>query len=238
MADNDDFEDGVYFDIESAKLIAETVHRVLGTLRNEMQSHENWNDSVTWLPFYNDTGETIPACSIVVPKSTGFSYDNGPLYKVAKPSTTFRTRYGVTCRYAIPDGSAGFFTCEGPASIAYDSSGTPAYDEGWGVKPGQWTLSKNYPMLSVVDGLEDTSQKILRGSFSGLLTRLLCKTTASISAASSSTSYTIESGTLGSTSSAGFTTVPSVYFYSAVASGKVFWAEQALSGWTANPLQC
>ncbi len=69
--------------------------------------------------------------------------------------------------------------------IAYDS-GSPALGEGWGPKPGQWTLSKGFPCTTIVDGIWDATDKILQGSF-GLIDTLLGKASGSITARSSTT---------------------------------------------------
>jgi hypothetical protein len=117
-------------------------------------------DTSTATRFYNDSGETIPAygCMAV----TGVHTD--PAYvKVGKPSTTFRRQYLPNGAAAVPAGETGIVPTARYHKWLYNS-GTPAVDEGYGPTPGQWYLTKAYPDVTLVAGIEDASAKILKGT--------------------------------------------------------------------------
>jgi hypothetical protein len=43
--------------------------------------------------------------------------------------------------------------------VAYEG-GTPAVDEGWGVKPGSWKINKNYPVGFTCQGYNNTDKSV------------------------------------------------------------------------------
>jgi hypothetical protein len=109
--------------------------------------------------FKNSTGETIPAFGVMAVTDASRAIQE-PYLKVAKPSTTFRRTYVVNGDLAIADGSFGYCHERGTVQVLYDS-GTPALGEGWGPKPGQWTLSKFYPATATVAGITDSSARVM-----------------------------------------------------------------------------
>lgn len=108
--------------------------------------------SIRWLPFRNDAGETIPpfACMRV----TGATTANGQrVYTVAKPngSGTVHMINGPTQVTVAQLYGAG--SLETPATVLYNtSSGTPAHGETWGPKGGQWSLEKGYAGYTIIGG--------------------------------------------------------------------------------------
>lgn len=90
----------------------------------------------------NGSGETIPPFSVLRITSCTFT-NNEKVYTVAKPNTTFYRRYLVSGPFAIGSGSsdeglAGYLSEGGPVQC----DATPAIDESWGPKSGQWSLAK------------------------------------------------------------------------------------------------
>lgn len=106
--------------------------------------------SIRWLPFRNDAGETIPpfACMRV----TGATTANGQrVYTVAKPngSGTVHMINGPTQVTVAQLYGSGTFDM--PATAFYNSgSGTPAFEEFWGPKSGQWSLEKGYSGYRII----------------------------------------------------------------------------------------
>lgn len=130
--------------------------------------------------------EAPPAFSCVA--ITSLAVTNGEIVRtVAKPSTTFYRSYGVTSPFDVTlNGSMarGIVMTAGEMCVAYDS-GTPAVDEIWGMKPGQWTVSKNYPGFRCL-GIVDSTNKIMLAVPEPILT-LRAKADAAINANSSGT---------------------------------------------------
>lgn len=223
------------FDESGVRRIVGAVRRVEQSSRNSPLNLPPMVSSGTpekWIECTNAAGETIPAYSVVA-LDTGSTTD-GRLHMAAKkPSTTFYRAYGFTCSVdSSSPGKVGVILETG--LVKYDS-GTPAYGEGWGVKPGQYTVSKGYPGFICL-GIADATNKIMLAQFAPLMT-LLGKSTGSISAGSSS-AYKIYAGTPGSESDAGFTSVPTAYFRTAIASGKWFKLTWINNGWEGEPLTC
>lgn len=104
----------------------------------------------------NNSGETIPPHAVMA--VTGVEVAEGALvHVVTKPSTTFYRSLLINNITRIKAGKYGDGT-PGTALAIYDS-GTPANGETWGPKPGQWSLSKNYPGFIIL-GVVDASNKV------------------------------------------------------------------------------
>jgi hypothetical protein len=191
-----------------------------------------------WFPFKNTYAGTIPAYSVVeivdciaVP-GLDLSY-----FTVTRPSTTFRgpSHYAVTSAESVVENGTGQLRFHGTCRVAYDS-GTPAKFEGWGPKPGQFTLSKGYPGLVSVHRIENTTSKWLLGTLTPI-TKILCKATADNAAGSLATDtsdYKIQSGTAGSEADAGFTTQPAIYAREATSNNEFFTATFVNNAWYAD----
>lgn len=174
-----------------------------------MPAYTRFLDRFCWEEFKNNSGEDVPPWGILAITGTTMTGDTlkRPVLDCTKPSTTFYRKYVVNGPRRVKNGKRGSCT-RGPGMIpiAYDS-GTPANEEGWGPKPGQFTLSKGYPAGVTVEGIHDSTNKILLGTLVPIAT-LLCKTTDAVPVGAT-TDYDIYGGTFGSEADAGFTTVPS-----------------------------
>lgn len=136
--------------------------------------------------FKNVSGETIPGYGVI--RITAVTVTDGiVLLSGDKPSTTFAKEYAVNCAADCAADSWGSCYRSGDVLASYDT-GTPANGEGWGPKPGQWTLSKGYPGF-IVHGIVDATNKILLGS-GGTITTLLGKASGAITARSGTTQGT------------------------------------------------
>lgn len=197
--------------------------------------------AVQWFPFLNDSGETVPSRGIVKIVADIQTHEVGDeivnvVYKGDKPDTTFAKKYGICWPFPVEDGEVGFLTFDGPQWMPYDS-GTPAIGEGWGPKPGQWTLSKGFPG-AIVDGIIDSTDKLLLGTLSPI-TALLGKTTGAITGGTSTTTaYRIWTGTSGSEADGGWTTVPGAITRVDIGTTKFVKLTWVNNGWIMEPLEC
>jgi hypothetical protein len=118
------------------------------------------------IPFYNDSGGTIPAYAAMV--LTG-AFDANGYPKVTQASTAGFKQVGLVngpntvASTAIGLGSwleHGRLTPYG--RVLYNSgSGTPAVGEEWGMKSGQWDLVKNRPGFYIIGNPDTTNHHVL-----------------------------------------------------------------------------
>ncbi len=96
-----------------------------------------------------------------VGRVTGGQVINGTYTKlIAKPSTTFGREYLVNGPTQVLAGGYGTGYQSGDVPALYDT-GTPANGQGWGPKPGQWSLSRYYPVTGIVSGVASADDSIL-----------------------------------------------------------------------------
>lgn len=190
------------------------------------------------IPFYNDSGETVPAFACMGVKAVRIV--NGVTFEdIEKPSTTLRAEYlfnGPSTVAANKYGSA----YRGPLFLCKTS---PTNGQGFGPKPGQWELELGFPTLGVASGVHISSGSIYIGYGEYRpITTLLAK---SVTALTANTSYTtstnvkIYSGaTFGSEVDAGFTSFPAIRSRTAIAIAK--WIKITLinGNLECEPLEC
>lgn len=187
------------------------------------------------IPFMNVSGETIPAFAALA--ITGVSYESGIAYLLCdKPGTTLVRAYAVNNMFDVPAGLRGTCFRTGDVRVLCDE-GTPAAGEGWGPRPGQWSLAQGYPgftMQGVVDG-EHGIAKALAEPIGGLL----IKTTAPVASGASTSNYRVYTGTQGSEADAGFTSVPAALNRSgqSLAADEWAWLEWTNNGWELRSTQ-
>lgn len=120
------------------------------------------NISIKW-----NGEEKVPRFGVVACTSTESAADDiqGPyLATCEQPSTTFRRVHLVNGPVPIPAGSysgpsIGMAQNDEFLLVKYDT-GTPATGETWGPKPGQFTVSKNYPGFRCL-GVIDATNKVM-----------------------------------------------------------------------------
>ncbi len=170
-------------------------------------------DGRRWVVFKNLSGYTVPAKGVMaqqgVTQDAGGHTNTRNVITTARPDTTFRRDYWVNGLADVANNTFGVCgSSESPMEALYDS-GTPATGEGWGPKPGQFTLSKGFPGFTIV-GITDSFNKAALVKQEPIL-QLLVKTTAAINTNASTTYYKIYTGAQGSEADGGWTSVPTAY---------------------------
>lgn len=141
-----------------------------------------------WWPCQSQASSDCPAFGIAaVVDITTLAGDDRPIILIDQPSTTFRRQYVVINQDGVAANSYGACSFGPRVRVAYDSSATPAFDDGWGPKPGQWTITKIYPSAISIVGVADSAAKHAFGRLD-VINLLLGKViTSAISAGGSGT---------------------------------------------------
>lgn len=226
--------------MQDVKRIAKAVIRSERALRGGESYGHAGSQNPLWFPFRNEYAGEVPPFSVVeVTDCVAVPGLDLSYFKATRPSTTFRgpSWYAVTSSQAVPQGGTGQLRFEGTGRVAYDT-GTPVKFENWGVKPGQFTLSKGYPSLVSVHRVESSDRKLLLGTL-GEIRTLLGKTTGAITGGTSTTTaYQIWTGTSGSEANGGWTTVPGAITRVDIDSGKFVKLTFVNNGWIMEALEC
>jgi hypothetical protein len=223
--------------MQDVKRIAKSVIRSERALRGGESFGHAGSQNQLWFPFRNEYAGEVPPFSVVeVTDCVAVPGLDLSYFKATRPSTTFRgpNWYAVTSSQAVPQGGTGQLRFEGTGRVAYDT-GTPAKFENWGVKPGQFTLSKGYPSLASVHRVESSDRKLLLGTL-GEIRTLLCKATAYLADGAVSTNFQIWSGTIASGANSGFTTLPSIELVQDIPTDRFFVAHWVNNGWVGRML--
>jgi hypothetical protein len=187
------------------------------------------------IPFANASGETIPAFAVMA--ITGLVYENGIAFLAcSKPGTTFYREYAVNNMFDVPAGRRGTCFRSGDLRVLYDT-GTPAAGEGWGPKPGQWSLAQGFAGFTI-GGVVHADKRIAKAFFQPI-THVLATTTAAVGAGAATQNYQVYAGTFGSETSAGYSVVPSARNRTgqSLASGEWVWLAWTNNGWELRCLQ-
>ncbi len=188
-----------------------------------------------WIRCTNDASEEIPAFS-VVSITAGAMVGSRFQPKIKKPSTTFSREFGFTgTNKCASGGSLG--VVQETALVKYDT-GTPAYGEGWGIKPGQYTLSKGYPG-AVCLGVWDSTAKIMLVRYLPF-TVLMGKLDGTLNAASTAT-LSVWAGPAGSEVDTGWNITVRDWLMksgSNIATGKKVLAQWIGDAWYATQGEC
>lgn len=186
-----------FFADDVAKL-REVTNRVLRAPRGRpvargITPHPN---HIQWFPFRNDYGGTATARGVMrITGATSFSSvlgsgeDAMPILTCDRPNTTFYRQYAVNGPQDVATGEYGLCALSGMLEVAYDGSGTPAKDEGWGPKPSQFTISKAHPETSSIIAISDSTNSYVLCDF-GKITHIFGRAQGAI--AKDSTSGVVE----------------------------------------------
>lgn len=194
-------------------------------------------DSIRWLPLRNDSGETLPAFACA--RITGVTIVEGQVVTtVAKPSTTLARHYLINGPSAVANGKYGSGTIDCPAYVLYDTADTPAFQEGWGPKPSQWTIAKGFPGFTILGTNSGSGATSRTFALWEPITRLVGKADALVGSGSSGTVSIWIGGTVGSESDSTINVTVYNRTGADLASGAwcvVLWINNT---WYAEPWEC
>jgi hypothetical protein len=122
----------------------------------ELQSFD-----LRWLPFRNDSSETVPAHAVLKITGATRGEDRRTLFTIDKPGgSTFTRLYGVNGATPVAVGRYGALSFAGPLCVLYEG-GPPAIGEGWGPKPGSWKLAKAHYGFTIAGGVNTEKEIVL-----------------------------------------------------------------------------
>ncbi|HEY1603844.1 MAG TPA: hypothetical protein VGG64_29855 [Pirellulales bacterium] len=204
-------EKGVQLSRRAVRDLARDLRRLRSMRQNGPPAQGDRNThGLRWLGWRNDGSSTCPAHGVV--RITGNTQigTGDPAVRIItgdQPSTTFSRLYAINSGVPVEDGDTGWLTFDSGAEVAYDT-GTPAYGDGWGPKPSQWTLTKNYPETALVFGVQNATLKTLDCRWHGI-EMVTGKFATGFSKGSSGT-ITLWAGAGGSEAATSIT-IPNVY---------------------------
>ncbi len=104
------------------------------------------------LPFYNDSGETIPAYAVMQVDEWKDDANDRDYFRVIKPDGTGAT-FILNGPLEVADNSDGMGTRHDGMPARY-ASGTPTVDQTWGPASSSWDLASSGTGFNIVGGLE------------------------------------------------------------------------------------
>jgi hypothetical protein len=187
------------------------------------------------IPFKNNFAGTIKPFEVFSGAGISTSWGGPAAVLADRPSTTFRRTYYVNGDTEVRQGEYGLAQLGPVVTVAYDT-GTPALGEGWGPKPSQFTLSKNYPHIATVLGIVDGTKKWMLAQWNQL-DRLIGKTNATHNKNASGT-INLYQGAAGSEALISSLTVSAFNKFANVASGKWVVVEWINGQWYLTSAEC
>jgi hypothetical protein len=155
--------------------------------------------AIRWVPCFNAGSSQIPAAAPVQVVSVALSDDRAVL-QVAQIGSgsyaAFNPRIAFNGPLAIGPGMYGACTDGAFVQCLWDT-GTPTPGDIWGIKPGQYSLTKNGVGNFVVDGIVDAGTRRMFGRWYGIESLLGKVASGSISYSTSGT-VNVWSGAAGS----------------------------------------
>jgi hypothetical protein len=195
-------------------------------------------DGRHWVLFKNNSGYAAPANGLMtdlgVTSVSGGHTNSRQVMTIGRPSTTLSRSYWVNGNAEVPDGAVGVCcSTESPVEALYES-GTPANGEGWGPKPGQWSLAKGFPGFTIV-GVTDGGSTIALVRQDPIL-QLLAKTTAAVASGGTTTSYKVYTGAPGGETDSGLAAVAAYNRSGVIANDTWCWLRWRNNGWEFSPI--
>lgn len=150
-----------------------------------MRANPRWMQGAT-VPFVNTSGETMPPYGVgaVVKQVSRYGIE---VYEIEKPGTTLRRQYLLNGPKEVAASGRGLgYAAGGDRRAAFDT-GTPVEREGYGVKNGQWTLTKGGLYIFEIGKVDDATNKWAFGTFSPFINSVFGKLDGTLSAGSTAT---------------------------------------------------
>lgn len=142
---------------------------------------------IRWIEFRNASGQAIPSFGVLQITGSEVAGVGRKVLTVTRPDGTAGASYAINGPMPVAAGSTNYGVCtlDWPAVAAYDTGdGTPAINEIWGAKSGQFLLAKGNPGFSIAGTPENGRVLITKSSASGMI---LGKTDSAITKGSSGT---------------------------------------------------
>jgi hypothetical protein len=115
--------------------------------------------SLQWHHYRNDANTTVSAYGII--RLTGINSTEGLTFLTAAQPDSNTTAYAVNGPVEIPANEYGQCVLLGPCVFQYDT-GTPAFNDFYSAKSGQWTASKTGNLIRCL-GIIDVTNKFALG---------------------------------------------------------------------------
>jgi hypothetical protein len=123
-------------------------------------------NSIRWLAFRNDAGQSIPAFAALRPLGV-VELAGEAVLRVGQPNADGATGL-FNGPFAVDADGLGSCTSDLPCYAAYDTLHTPAVGEMWGPVAGQWTLARDKPGYRIVGGAIDGRVQVMAARESAL----------------------------------------------------------------------
>lgn len=111
-----------------------------------------------WRPFINAGATEVPAFGML--EITGMSSSAlgsilYPILSARRPTSDSIQGAFINSHLPVPVGAQGICTIDVPTWVAYDTSGTPAYDEDWGTQTDSYLLKSGNTGFKIIGGETD-----------------------------------------------------------------------------------
>lgn len=189
-----------------------------------------------WQRFTNATSETIPPFAVMVP-GTATRTDGELVIPMTKPATTFVRLHWVNGPQEVLAGKTGWATTLADANYAMYDTGTPAVNEEWGAKSGQWSLSVNRPGFLVRGGPFTVAGQTVVAATQQEVKRLIGKadSTGTKGGSAITVSVWMGAGNSEAVTEYGISAFPK---FAAIATSKFVGLEYLNGNWYVLPLEC
>jgi hypothetical protein len=116
-------------------------------------------ESLQWCTFQNDASTAVPAYGIM--RITGIVITEGKTFLTVDQPNASTTAYAVNGPAEVAANGYGQCVLLGPCVFQYDT-GTPAFNDFYSAKSGQWTASKTGNLIRCL-GIIDATNKFALG---------------------------------------------------------------------------
>lgn len=120
--------------------------------------------------FRNASGQIVPSFGVLQITGSEVAGVGRKILTVTRPDGTAGAVYAVNSHLPVAVGKGGMCTLDFPALAAYATGdGTPAVNELWGPKSGQFTLAKGLPGFTIIGTPVDGNVLIALGTGGGII---------------------------------------------------------------------
>lgn len=155
-------EDYAVLKVDTAPKVIAATRIVLATAPNRnVLAPSSFSSPDAGIFFLNKSGKTVPPYACMRVKDYAqLGEDQIPV--ITQPDAKLGLEYLFNGPNPVPDGDPGFAQI-GPNIVAAFDNGTPTFQQTFGPKKDQWTVSLGRPTLVISRGIVSSSSKWLRG---------------------------------------------------------------------------